>query len=334
MKTHRIHWRLLGRTGIAAAATALVATFGTAPAFAQAPFPSQPIRIVVPFPPGGPVDALARVVSAKLAPAIGQPVIVDNRAGAGGTLGVDNVAKSKPDGYSLVLVGPGPLVVLPSVAKLPYDPLRDLQPITQMVTAPMVVLTSAKSPFNTLGDVVKYAKAHPGKMNYASSGAGNSNHIASELLKRETGVDMQHVPYRGAGPAITALMAGDVEVGILDMPGLPPQVDGGRLKALAVTSPRRSPAMPNVPTTTDAGFPSVQATSWFGFFAPANTPRDTVVKLHASLVAVLKEPEVQEAVTKLGAQMVASSPEEFGAFVRSEAGKWGPIAVSVGIKLE
>ncbi|MFT4267423.1 MAG: tripartite tricarboxylate transporter substrate binding protein, partial [Xenophilus sp.] len=221
---------------------------------AQERYPSQPIRIVVPFPPGGPVDALARVVSAKLAPVMGQPVVVDNRAGAGGTLGVDNVARSRPDGYSLVLVGPGPLVVLPAVSKLPYDPLRDLQPITQMVTAPMVVLTSSQSPFNTLGDVVRAARARPGQLNYASSGVGNSNHIASELLKREAGIDLQHVPYKGASPALTALMSGEVEVAVLDMPGLPAQLEGGRLKALAVTGPQRSPALPSVPTTVEAGF--------------------------------------------------------------------------------
>ncbi|MDM0088915.1 MULTISPECIES: tripartite tricarboxylate transporter substrate binding protein [unclassified Variovorax] len=303
-------------------------------AHAQGSYPSQPIRIIVPFPPGGPADALARVVSNKLAPLLGQPVLVDNRAGAGGTLGVNLVAKSRPDGYTLVLVGPGPLVVLPSVARLPYDPLRDLQPITQLVTAPMVVLTSGTSRFNSLGDVVKAARARPGTLNYASSGAGNSNHIASELLKRETGIDMQHVPYKGAGTALTALMAGDTEVGILDMPGLPAQLQGGRLKALAVTSAQRSPMLPEVPTTAEAGYPSVQATSWFGLFAAAQTPREVVMKLNRSVVSVLKEPDVQEAVTKLGAQIVAGSPEAFEAFVRSEAGRWGPIAVSVGIRLE
>lgn len=301
---------------------------------AQGSYPSQPIRIIVPFPPGGPADALARVVSNKLAPLLGQPVLVDNRAGAGGTLGVNLVAKSRPDGYTLVLVGPGPLVVLPSVARLPYDPLRDLQPITQLVTAPMVVLTSGTSRFNSLGDVVKAARARPGTLNYASSGAGNSNHIASELLKRETGIDMQHVPYKGAGTALTALMAGDTEVGILDMPGLPAQLQGGRLKALAVTSAQRSPMLPDVPTTAEAGYPTVQATSWFGLFAAAHTPRDVVMKLNRSVVSVLKEPDVQESVNKLGAQIVAGSPEAFEAFVRSEAGKWGPIAVSVGIRLE
>lgn len=303
-------------------------------AHAQASYPSQPIRIIVPFPPGGPADALARVVSNKLAPLLGQPVLVDNRAGAGGTLGVNLVAKSRPDGYTLVLVGPGPLVVLPSVARLPYDPLRDLQPITQLVTAPMVVLTSGTSRFNSLGDVVKAARARPGTLNYASSGAGNSNHIASELLKRETGIDMQHVPYKGAGTALTALMAGDTEVGILDMPGLPAQLQGGRLKALAVTSAQRSPMLPEVPTTAEAGYPSVQATSWFGLFAAAQTPREVVMKLNRAVVSVLKEPDVQESVTKLGAQIVAGSPEAFEAFVRSEAGRWGPIAVSVGIRLE
>jgi tripartite-type tricarboxylate transporter receptor subunit TctC len=303
-------------------------------AHAQGSYPSQPIRIIVPFPPGGPADALARVVSNKLAPLLGQPVLVDNRAGAGGTLGVNLVAKSRPDGYTLVLVGPGPLVVLPSVARLPYDPLRDLQPITQLVTAPMVVLTSGTSRFNSLGDVIKAARARPGTLNYASSGAGNSNHIASELLKRETGIDMQHVPYKGAGTALTALMAGDTEVGILDMPGLPAQLQGGRLKALAVTSAQRSPMLPEVPTTAEAGYPSVQATSWFGLFAAAQTPREVVMKLNRSVVSVLKEPDVQEAVTKLGAQIVAGSPEAFEAFVRSEAGRWGPIAVSVGIRLE
>jgi tripartite-type tricarboxylate transporter receptor subunit TctC len=305
-------------------------------AFAQsAEFPTRPIRIVAPYPAGGPADIFARGLANQLTPKLGQPVLVENKSGAAGMAGTDFVAKSSPDGYTLVLTAGASLVLAPNIADVKlYDAFKDFSTITIMVKVPEAVVAIPKLGVRTLAELVAAAKANPGKINFASAGNGGLPHLAGELLKREAQIDIVHVPYRGAAPAVSDMLGGHVEMMFADLPVLLPQIQTGNLVPLALGTAQRSPALPDVPTTAEAGYPKVLADNWYGLLAPAGTPRDVIRKLNAAAVASLKEPELRDTLTKQGAIPVGDTPEEFTAYMRLEADKWGPLAKAVGAKLD
>jgi tripartite-type tricarboxylate transporter receptor subunit TctC len=295
-------------------------------------YPSKPIRLVVTFPPGGPADIIGRTLANKMSALLGQQVIVENKGGAGGVIGIENVAKSPADGYSLVLGSAGATAVAPTLTKLPYDVEKDLLPLTQVVSVPEVVVAIPQLKVKTLPELIAYAKAKPGKVTFASSGNAGMPHLAGELLKREAGIDLVHVPYRGAAPAVNDLLGGQVDVMFADIPILLPHINAGKLVPLALGSERRAPSLPNVPTTGEAGLPRVLANNWYGLFIVAGTPKEITAKLTQAAITAAKSDEVREALAKHGAIAVGSTPEEFNAFLRAERTKWGTVAKSAGIK--
>ncbi|HTY65851.1 MAG TPA: tripartite tricarboxylate transporter substrate binding protein [Alphaproteobacteria bacterium] len=316
------------------AAAVLAASATAATALAQA-FPARPIHIIVPFPPGGPNDFFARVLGNKLTQMTGQTMVIENRAGAAGTLGVSVVAHAQPDGYTLVLTSMGSLTVFPVIAKNPtYDPAKDLAPITIVAKVPEVLVAIPKLNFHTLADLITYAKAHPGKINFASAGSGGLPHLAGELLKHEAGIDIVHIPYAGAAPAVADLLAGNVDVVFLDIPVLLPQIQAGKLIPLALGSAKRAPTLPNVPTTAEAGYPNVLADNWYSLLGPGAMPKPLVEKINQLVVEALKDPGVQEQYAKQGAAAVGDSPAEFAAYMKAETEKWGPIAKAAGVTLD
>jgi tripartite-type tricarboxylate transporter receptor subunit TctC len=295
-------------------------------------YPAKPIRLVVPFPPGGPADIIGRTLANKMGATLGQQVIVENKGGAGGVIGVDNVAKSPADGYSLVLGSAGATTIAPTLTKLPYDIEKDLVPLTQVVAVPEVVVAIPQLKVKTLPELIAYAKANPGKVTFASSGNAGMPHLAGELLKREAGIDLVHVPYRGAAPAVNDLLGGQVDVMFADIPILLPHINSGKLVALALGSERRAPSLPNVPTTGEAGLPRVLANNWYGLFIAAGTPKEITAKLAQAAITAAKSDDVRETLAKQGAIAVGSTAEEFNAFLRGERTKWGTVAKTAGIK--
>lgn len=323
--------RLPGLALLAALASAPIA----AAASAADAYPTRPIRLVVPFPPGGPADFFGRALGNALNQQLGQPIIIDNRTGLGGVVGTENIAKSAPDGYSLLLASPGSIVIAPAITpKMPYDTFRDLAPITLVVAVPEAVVVIPKFEVKTLAEFVTYAKAHPGQTNMASTGSGSMPHLAGELLKREAGFEALHVPYRGAAPAINDMLAGQVDWMFADLPILIPHIRSGALIALALGSAQRAASLPDLPTTAEAGYPKVLADNWYGLFAPAATPPDILQKLNAITTAVLKDPALQAVLAKQGAVAKGMAADAFTSFVKSEGEKWGGLAVAVGVKLE
>jgi len=307
------------------------------PAAARAaePFPIRPIRLVVPYPAGGGTDIVGRVLGQKLHESLGQPVVIDNRGGAGGTIGTGLAAKSTPDGYTLVLV-PTSHVINPSIyAKLPYDTERDFAPITLVASAAILMAVNPRVPAKTIRDFVEAAKAQPQTLaNYGSAGAGSLFHLTGELFKQLTGLSLQHVPYRGGAPTITALLAGEIPLAFETMLALQPHVRAGTLRALAVTSPRRSAIMPDIPTTAEAGFPSLVADNSYALFAPAGTPAPILERLHDATVAALALPGVRDQLREQGAEVVGNSPAELAAYVTAEIPKWAALARQAGVKPE
>jgi tripartite-type tricarboxylate transporter receptor subunit TctC len=302
---------------------ALLVMLAAAPAAAQ-PYPSKPIRVFVPFVAGGAVDTLARLIGLKLSEQLGQPVIIENRAGAGGNLAPDAVAKASPDGYSILQTTNG-LAISPSLYRsLPFDVHKDFAAVTQLVASQLVFTASPKFAPNTIAELIALAKANPGKFNYGSTGIGNPLHLTMEMLKTTAGIDIQAVPYRGDAPLIAALIAGDVQVAVTPMATTRPQVEDGRLKALAIGGAQRSPAMPNVPTVAEtiAGF---ESTSWQGFFVPAGTPREVIALLQRETAKVLKLPDVVTRLKAGGNEGVGSTPEEFDARFRADIVKFAKI---------
>lgn len=312
-------------------AASLMAGLG-APALAQGTFPTRPIRLVVPFPPAGTTDIAARILAERLQSRLGQPVTVENRPGAGGNIGSDFVSKAEPDGYILLMqtVSSGAINYGLYAARMPYKP-EDLAAVGLMLRVPNAIFVANALPVRTLGELVAYAKANPGKLNIGSSGAGTSLHMTGELLKLEAGIDMTHVPFRGAGPMLAENIAGRVEVGVDNLPSVIGHLRDGRLRALAVTTATRSPALPDVPTTAEAGFPGVEATAWFGVQAPARTPAAIVERLGTAIDLIVKEPETAAKIADLGGMPPAltpdggTSPAAFAAFTRAEIAKWGAI---------
>ena len=305
----------------------------TFPAAAQ-DYPTKPVRVIVPFAAGGPADVLARIVATPLATALKQSVVVENRGGAGGVTGVDAVAKAAPDGYTIGLTGTGAVAAAPFMMSVPYDVLRDLAPITLVGRVGGVIVAHPKTGFKTVADLVAYAKANPGQVNFASAGAGTSIHLAGELFALETGVKLVHVPYRGAAPAVTDLLAGHVQLMLPDATAVLEHVRAGRLIALAATGPVRSAAFPELPTMVELGYPRMQSETWYGLIAPANTPAPVVARLNDAATAVLKSPEVAPQIEKQGAAVSPTTPEGFRKLIADEQTKWKQVIQTNGLRIE
>ena len=302
---------------------------------AQPTYPSKPIRLVVPFPAGGTTDILARAVAQRLTETMGQPVIVDNRAGAGGNIGAELVAKAPPDGYTLLMGTVGTHAINASLyAKMPYDHVRDFAPVILVAGVPNVLVVNPTLPVNSVQELIAYGKANPGKLNFASSGNGTSIHLAAELFKTMTGVQMAHVPYKGSAPALVDLIGGQVQLMFDNLPSALPQIKAGKLKALAVTSAQRSAALPDLPTVAESGLPGFEASSWFGLLTPAGTPKDIIAKLNGEVAKWLATPEAKEKMAAQGAIPAGKSPDDFARHIAAETAKWQKVVKDSGAKVD
>ena len=327
---------LLPSRVIAAIVCVIAGVLSLAPplAVAQA-YPSKPIRLVVPFPAGGSLDVVARAIGQKLSEAWGQPVVVDNRPGAGGNIGADLVAKSPPDGYTILEGALSTHAVNVSLyTRLPYDPVRDFEPITLVAVTPNVLVLNPSVPANDVKELIAYAKANPGKLSFASGSNGSAGHLAGELFKTEAGVDMVHVPYKGAAPAMQDLLAGRVQLMFDNLANSMQQVRAGKLKALAVTTAHRSTLVPDLPTLSEAGLPGFDISTWWGFLAPAGTPKEIVAKWNAEVARILATPEMKAFFAQQGAEPSPTSPEAFGAMIQSEIVKYAKIVKASGAKVD
>ena len=305
-------------------------------ASAQAPYPNHPVRIVVPFPAGGTTDILARETAQKLTQSLGQPFVVENRPGAGGNIGADLVAKSAPDGYTMLMGTVGTHAINPSLyEKMPYDHVKDFVPVVLVAGVPNVLVVNPSLPVKTVQELIAYAKANPGKLNFASSGSGTSIHLSGELFKTMTGVSMQHVPYKGSSPALADLVGGQVQLMFDNLPSSLALIKAGKLRAIAVTSLTRSTALPDVPTIAESGLPGFEASSWFGLLAPAGTPRDVVTKVNGEVAKWLATPEAKEKLAAQGAIVATGlAPEDFVRHIASETAKWQKVVKESGAKVE
>ena len=298
-------------------------------------YPSKPIHLVVPFPPGGPTDIVGRMVAQKLSDGVGQNVVVENRPGAGGTVGSASVAKAAPDGYTLLYGSTSTLAIAPSLYKnLPYDPQKAFAPISLISSGPIIIAVNEKVPARTLKEFIELAKRSPGKLAYGSGGNGTPPHLAGELFKTVAGVDLLHVPYKGGGPAIVDLAAGQVQAIFEGQVALMPHFQSGRARPLAITGPKRSPALPDVPTAAEAGLPKYDANFWSGVVAPAGTPPDVIGRLNGALVKALGSPELRDALTKQGLEPAGNTPQEFAEHIRAEAQKWAGVVKASGAKID
>ena len=299
------------------------------------PYPAKPIKLVAPSTPGDAPDVIARLIADKLSPALGQQVVVENRPGAGGVVGSDYVAKAAPDGYTLIMGNAGSHGINAAVySTLPYDIQRDFAPVSQVAVAPNVMVINPSVPANSVAEFIAYAKANPGKLSYASGGNGSSAHMSMELFKSMSGIDIQHVPYKGSSPALTDVVSGQVVAFIGNMPPTVPLIKAGKLKALAVTTKSRSALMPELPTITEAGLPGFETVAWFGVLAPAGTPPEVVNRLSAEIAKIAKSPEMREKLVAMGAEPVGGTPDEFKAVIDRDIAKWKPLAQKVGIKVD
>jgi tripartite-type tricarboxylate transporter receptor subunit TctC len=322
--------RLIGVLARSCVALALLS--GAAHAQGDGGWPSRPIRFIVPYPPGGPTDIMARILAPRMQQALGVPVLVDNRAGAAGNLGTDLVAKAAPDGYTLLLAASGPMAVNPTLMRsTPYNPLRDLAPVVQLSAFPLVLEVPATSKITTLREFITWVKSQPaGSVSYGSAGTGTPQHLAGALFDTLAGTTLQHVPYKGAGPALSDLMGGQVSA-MFDIIGSSVQhIRAGKLRPLAVTGHTRSPALPAVPTAIEAGLPGFEMQAWHGLSVPAATPAPVIAKLNAVVVKAFDEPEVRQRWAEIGSEVVAGSPEKFGALVRSESQRLGKLVRDIG----
>jgi tripartite-type tricarboxylate transporter receptor subunit TctC len=298
-------------------------------------YPSKPIRLIVPFSPGGPADVLARLVGDKIGASMGKPVVVDNRAGAGGNIGMALGAKAAPDGYTLVLAPAGNLTVNPSLYRnVPYDVAKDFAPVTVVAAVPNILVVHPSIPAKNLTEFIAYAKSHPGQLNFSSPGAGSGAHLAGELFKSMVGADMVHVPFNGIAPAVTAVLAGDVQLMFAGAPAVLQHVRAGKLHALGVASLKRIAAAPDLPTLSESGLAGFDVTSWYSIVAPAGTPPEIVARLQLEIDKALREPEVREKLAGLGAEPIANTPAEFAAMIKIETAKWSEIVKSAKITIE
>jgi len=313
----------------------LALALASADALAQT-YPSKPIRVVVPNPAGGYYDLIARTVGQKVSEGLGQPMVVENRVGAGGSLGAEFTAKAPPDGYTIMVGGIGPHGIAPSLyAKLPYDPVKDFAPIIHVATTPNILVVHPSSPLQSVQDLVAAARQKPGALSYASNGNGTSQHLAAEMLATTTGLKLNHVPFKGSAPAITAMLGGQVDFAFAVAPDALPHVKAGKLRALAVTSAKRAAPLPDVPTMIEGGVPDYEATAWFGYFAPAGTPREIVDRLNAEIARALAAPDVRERLAPGGlSELPGGMPERFGELVKSELAKWSRVVKESGAKVD
>ena len=328
-----------GRLGGMNSAVRLLTGIAMAVAFAGGTFaqnwPDRPIKFVVAAPAGSSIDVLARAIGDKLKDKLGQPVVVDNRPAAGGTLATDLVAKSASDGYTMLMSFNGPLAFAPHLySKLPYDPQKDLAPVVITSSQPNVLAVSASLPAKSLRELVDYAKANPGKLSYASVGNGSSSHLTMELLKTTAGIDIVHVPFNGSPPAVTATVQGETQLMFAVMQPLQAQVQAGKLRALAVTTARRSALLPDLPTIAEAGYPGFEALAWNGVLVAAGTPQPVVARLNADINAILKEPSVKSTLNAQGFELVGGTPEDFAHLIKSESDKWAPVIKRTGAKVD
>jgi len=310
----------------------LIALAVLCPTVAQAQdFPNRNIRLIVPFPPGGPNDIIARVVGKRMEEILKQTIVVDNRSGQGGVLGTDLVAKAAPDGYTVGIASAGALAISPSMEKVAYDTLKDLQPVTLVAKVPEMLVVATSVPASNMKELVALAKAQPGKLNFASSGPGSMPHLAGELFKLTAKIDMTHVPYKGAAPAVNDLLGQQVQMVFLDLPVLLPQINAGKLRPIAVGAPDRVPSAPDVPTTAEVGMPDLLTENWYGMVAPAHTPPKIVAILNKAAVEAIKDSEVKEKLASQGAILVGDKPEQFAAYIDSETKKWAMVIKEAGV---
>jgi len=323
------------RRALGLLALALAAFVAPGPARAQpADWPARPVRFILPFPPGGGTDILGRLIAERLSASLGQPVVAENRGGAGGNLGAEAAAKSAPDGYTIVLVAPS-LAISPSLySRLNYDPVKDFAPVSLVATVPNVMITNPSVPANTLKEFIALAKTKPGEMNFGSGGSGTSNHLAGELFNIVAGVKLVHVPYKGVNLAMNDVLSGRVQLVFIGIPAAAPHIKAGKLRALALAAPQRSAVLPDVPTADEAGLTKFEVTTWYGILAPAGTPRTVVVRLNGELGKIMHSPELRERLDALATDPVTSTPEEFADLIRREIVKWGEVVREAGLMAE
>ena len=297
-------------------------------------YPSRPVRIVVPFAPGGPNDIIVRLVAQKLTETWTQPFLIENRPGAGGNIGTDFVAKAAPDGYTLLSVGPGSLIINPLIGKVPYDTARDFAPVTLMARAPNALVAHPSLPAGSVKELIELARSQPGRVNYGSGGNGSTPHLAGAMFAAMAGIALTHVPYKGTAPATADLIGGQVQIAFLGIPTVLPHVKSGKLHVLAVTGKHRSPELPGVPTVDEAGVPGYELSPWYGLLAPAGTPREVVVRLGEEVSRVVRAPEMKEKLAVQGAEVAGGSPEEFAALIRADTSTWSRVVRDAGIRIE
>ena len=313
---------------------AVTLALGAPPAVAQS-YPARPIRIIVPYPPGGTSDILARTLGQKLTDTLGQPIVVENKPGANGNLGAEFVAKSPPDGYTLLLADIGALVISPSVyPTLAFDPAKDFAPVTMVAYSPHILVVNPSVPANSVKELVAFANAKPGKLNFAISGVGGAPHLAGVDFALRTGIKWEYIPYKGGSQAIADVAAGQADVTLNGMLATYPLVQGGRLKLLAVSSAKRMSAIPDVPTIAESGVPGFETGSWQGVVAPAGTSPDIVAKLNATIAGILNTPDMRASLAKQGAEVRTNSPQEFGTFIRTEKAKWAKVVKDANVKID
>jgi tripartite-type tricarboxylate transporter receptor subunit TctC len=317
---------------VASAAALAAATFGTA--VAADAWPGKPIRIIVPFLPGGGTDIITRELTNKLQGS-GYTFIVENKAGSGGNLGVDAAAKAPADGYTFVMGQTSNLAINPTLySKLPYDPVKDLTPVAMVASSPLVIVASSNSPFKTLADLVKEAKAHPGTINFASSGNGTVSHLVAEEFQKQAGIKLTHIPYKGAAQGITDVISGQVQLYVSSVPTLLGHIKSGKMRAIAVTSLKRVDDLPNVPTIAESGYKGFEAVTWFGVVGPANLPKDITLKLNADINKALKDPVLAKKLADQGADVQGGTPEQFGKLIKDDIARWGRIVKESGAKID
>jgi tripartite-type tricarboxylate transporter receptor subunit TctC len=314
-------------------AAALAAAQLAAGAHAADAYPTRPIRFVVPFAPGGSTDTLARTIGSKMTDSMGEQIVVDNRAGGNGNIGMDIVAQAPADGYTIVLGYIANLAIGPHLyKKLPFDPVKSFAPITLLAESPNILVAHPSLPVSNVKELIAYAKAHPGKLNFGSASVGSVGHLTGVMLNQMAGIDMQHVPYKGSGQAVVDVVGGQIQLMFSGMSSVMGHIKAGRLKPLAVTGAKRSPAVPDVPTIAESGFPGFSATAWYGVLAPANTPRPIVNRLHDEIVKALALPDVKKRLESVGFELVGDSPDQFAQFIKTELKKWDKVVKASGAK--
>lgn len=309
-----------------------IAAFFPVDAAAQS-YPNKPVRLIIPFPPGGSNDVVGRMIAAQLSARLDKPVVVENHGGAGGLIGTEMATKSSPDGHTLLLISVA-FAFNPSIYKLPYDPTAAFVPVAILGAGPVVIAVTSKLPVGSVKELIALAKEKPGELNYATAGVGSFQHLASELFKLQAGVNIVHIPFKGGGPAMMDVIAGNTQIAIGSLVQMLPQIKGGRLKALGVGSASRIPALPDLPTISEAGVPGYEVTNWWGIVVPAGTPRPIVDRLHKELTAIVDSPETKKRFETEGAEPLSMSPDEFGRFIATETAKWARVVRDAAIRAE